>query len=83
MLKNCYDAVPQDGKVIVVETILPVLCETNAAAKNNLQLDIESMVNVGEKERTEQEFRVGNSNWIKLKRLGLLNFQKKRKGRQV
>ncbi|KAI4335100.1 hypothetical protein L6164_013779 [Bauhinia variegata] len=62
VLKNCYDAVPQDGEVIVVETILPVLFETKAAAKNNSQLDIESMVNVGEKERTEQEFRVGNSN---------------------
>ncbi|KAI4335099.1 hypothetical protein L6164_013778 [Bauhinia variegata] len=55
-LKNCYDAIPQDGKVIVVEGILPVLPETSAATKSNSQLDVQVMVNVGGKERTEQEF---------------------------
>ncbi|KAI4335092.1 hypothetical protein L6164_013771 [Bauhinia variegata] len=56
VLKNCYNAIPQDGKVIVVEAILPVLPETSATAKNNSQLDIQMMVNFGGKERTQQEF---------------------------
>ncbi|KAI4335094.1 hypothetical protein L6164_013773 [Bauhinia variegata] len=56
VLKNCYDAIPQDGKVIAVEGILPVLPETSAATKSISQLDVQIMVNAGGKERTEQEF---------------------------
>ncbi|KAI4335101.1 hypothetical protein L6164_013780 [Bauhinia variegata] len=57
VLKKCYDAIPQNGKVIVVEAVVPGLPETNAAAKNVSHLDIQMMtINPGGKERTKQEF---------------------------
>ncbi|GLT46468.1 hypothetical protein SLA2020_202160 [Shorea laevis] len=57
VLKNCYDAVPDDGKVIVVESVVPVLPETNAASKAISQIDVQMMTqNPGGKERTQQEF---------------------------
>ncbi|KAI4344699.1 hypothetical protein L6164_011896 [Bauhinia variegata] len=57
VLKNCYDAIPQDGKVIVVEAVIPLLPETSAAAKGISLLDVQMMTqNPGGKERTEQEF---------------------------
>ncbi|KAK1559924.1 hypothetical protein Q3G72_020026 [Acer saccharum] len=33
LLKNCYKAIPDDGKVIVVEAIVPEIPEASAAAK--------------------------------------------------
>ncbi|KAL4336022.1 hypothetical protein GQ457_07G036520 [Hibiscus cannabinus] len=30
LLKNCYDAIPNEGKIIVVDAILPVLSKTDA-----------------------------------------------------
>ncbi|ESW11022.1 hypothetical protein PHAVU_009G258900 [Phaseolus vulgaris] len=57
LLKNCYDAIPDDGKVIVVESILPKLPETNNAYKGVAQMDVAMMTqNPGGKERCEEEF---------------------------
>ncbi|PIA41655.1 hypothetical protein AQUCO_02200232v1 [Aquilegia coerulea] len=57
ILKNCYKALPDDGKVIIVEAILPVAPETNTAAKVFCQSDLIMMsTNPGGKERTEEEF---------------------------
>ncbi|KAK7338164.1 hypothetical protein VNO77_18764 [Canavalia gladiata] len=57
LLKNCYNAIPDDGKVIVVEVILPILPETNAGWKAGSQIDVLMMTqNPGGKERSEQEF---------------------------
>ncbi|MQI32294.1 methyltransferase, partial [Escherichia coli] len=57
LLKNCYDAIPADGKVIVLEAVLPVIPETNAAWKAVSQMDVLMMTqNPGGKERSEQEF---------------------------
>ncbi|KAI4296680.1 hypothetical protein L6164_036621 [Bauhinia variegata] len=56
-LKNCYDAIPQDGKVIIVEAVAPILPETSSAAKNISYLDALMMTQIpGGKERTKQEF---------------------------
>ncbi|KAF8379827.1 hypothetical protein HHK36_029276 [Tetracentron sinense] len=56
-LKNCYEALPDTGKVIVVESILPVAPETTLAAKGVFQLDSIMLAhNPGGKERTEKEF---------------------------
>ncbi|KAJ1414772.1 Winged helix-like DNA-binding domain superfamily [Sesbania bispinosa] len=57
LLKNCYDAIPNDGKVIVVEAVLPIIPENNAAWKCVSQTDVLMMTqNPGGKERSEQQF---------------------------
>nr|AAD29842.1 catechol O-methyltransferase [Thalictrum tuberosum] len=56
-LKNCYESIPADGKVIIVESILPVYPETNLASNACFQLDnIMLAHNPGGKERTEKDF---------------------------
>ncbi|KAJ1390624.1 Winged helix-like DNA-binding domain superfamily [Sesbania bispinosa] len=57
VLKNCYGAIPNDGKVIVVEGVLPFEPETRAAVKSISQFDVLMMTtNPGGKERSEEEF---------------------------
>ncbi|XP_010241050.1 PREDICTED: caffeic acid 3-O-methyltransferase 1 [Nelumbo nucifera] len=56
-LKNCYQALPENGKIIVVESILPVAPETNLSANGVFQLDnIMLAHNPGGKERAEKDF---------------------------
>ncbi|KAK1558853.1 hypothetical protein Q3G72_007434 [Acer saccharum] len=56
-LKNCYKAIPDDGKVIVVEAVVLEIPEASAAAKTTSQIDVIMMTqNPGGKERTRQEF---------------------------
>ncbi|OIT23733.1 PREDICTED: caffeic acid 3-O-methyltransferase-like [Nicotiana attenuata] len=58
LLKNCYKALPDNGKVIVVEAILPVKPDTDTAVVGVSQCDLIMMAqNPGGKERSEQEFR--------------------------
>ncbi|XP_054780315.1 cathecol O-methyltransferase 1-like [Prosopis cineraria] len=57
LLKNCYDAIPKDGKVIVVEAIFGVMADTSAATKCISQSDVHMLTQCpGGKERSEQEF---------------------------
>ncbi|XP_050387573.1 caffeic acid 3-O-methyltransferase-like [Argentina anserina] len=57
LLKNCYNAIPDNGKVIVVEALLPVVPVTSTAVKSTSQMDVLMMTqNPGGKERSEQEF---------------------------
>ncbi|MED6222661.1 hypothetical protein PIB30_066450 [Stylosanthes scabra] len=56
-LKNCYDAVPDNGKVIVAECILPVAPDSSLATKGVVHIDVIMLAhNPGGKERTEKEF---------------------------
>ncbi|KAJ4850248.1 hypothetical protein Tsubulata_018313 [Turnera subulata] len=59
LLKNCYQAIPDDGKVVIVEAVCPVGEEiTSTAAKTTFLRDVLMMTqNPGGKERTEHEFR--------------------------
>ncbi|XP_027079579.1 caffeic acid 3-O-methyltransferase [Coffea arabica] len=60
LLRNCYKALPNDGKVIVVDAIVPVNPENSeAAAKSNMQIDLFMMAvcSPGAKGRSELEFR--------------------------
>lgn len=58
LLKNCWKSLPEKGKVIVVESVVPAVPESSPTAKAVLQLDLSMMAyNVGGKERTEEEFR--------------------------
>uniref|UniRef100_A0A5B6YWW7 Putative caffeic acid O-methyltransferase n=1 Tax=Davidia involucrata TaxID=16924 RepID=A0A5B6YWW7_DAVIN len=56
-LKNCYEALPNNGKVIVAECILPVSPDTRLATRNVIHIDVIMLAhNPGGKERTQKEF---------------------------
>nr|BBA20644.1 putative O-methyltransferase [Eschscholzia californica subsp. californica] len=56
-LKNCYEALPQNGKVIIVECIIPILAECGERSHGVFHLDnIMLAHNPGGKERTEKDF---------------------------
>ncbi|GAB4846039.1 Caffeic acid 3-O-methyltransferase [Ancistrocladus abbreviatus] len=57
ILKSCYAALPDHGKVILCDFILPVEPQTSNAAKTVLIIDAITLVhNLGGKERTEREY---------------------------
>ncbi|KAI6690918.1 hypothetical protein NL676_027746 [Syzygium grande] len=57
LLKNCYEALPTDGKVIIVESILPVVPEGNVSAKIGFEKDLAVLAQTpGGKERTQKDF---------------------------
>ncbi|KAK6938392.1 O-methyltransferase domain [Dillenia turbinata] len=57
MLRNCWAALPNNGKVIVVESICPALPETSVQANIVFEMDLVMMVHSPEgKERTEEEY---------------------------
>ncbi|NP_001268100.1 caffeic acid O-methyltransferase [Vitis vinifera] len=56
-LENCYQALPDNGKVIVAECILPVVPDTSLATKSAVHIDVIMLAyNTGGKARTEKEF---------------------------
>ncbi|XP_022945961.1 caffeic acid 3-O-methyltransferase [Cucurbita moschata] len=57
LLKNCHDSLPEHGKVIVAECILPDAPDSSLATKGVIHIDVIMLAhNPGGKERTEQEF---------------------------
>ncbi|XP_042513744.1 caffeic acid 3-O-methyltransferase-like isoform X2 [Macadamia integrifolia] len=59
LLKICYEALPKDGKVVVIERVLPVAPETTVDAKAMFRLDLFMLAqHPGGKERTEREFEI-------------------------
>ncbi|XP_042508450.1 caffeic acid 3-O-methyltransferase-like [Macadamia integrifolia] len=58
LLKNCYEALPDFGKLIVVDLIAPTSPETNVATQGILQMEmfVTSIMNTKGKERTKEEF---------------------------
>ena len=60
ILRNCKKAVPDSGRVIVIETIIPrEVSDTDIATKNALHLDMIMMcLTRGGRERTKEEFEV-------------------------
>ncbi|XP_059667328.1 caffeic acid 3-O-methyltransferase-like [Cornus florida] len=56
-LKKCYEALPDNGKVILAECILPVAPDSRLTTKNVIHIDVIMLAhNPGGKERTEKEF---------------------------
>ncbi|KAJ3690538.1 hypothetical protein LUZ61_019702 [Rhynchospora tenuis] len=56
ILKNCYKALPENGKVIMFDSIIPM--KPDATARGAFHGDLLMLVyNPGGKERTEKEFR--------------------------
>nr|GFB72026.1 caffeic acid 3-O-methyltransferase-like [Tanacetum cinerariifolium] len=57
LLKNCYNALPIDGKVFIVEAVLPFLSDTSSSVKATTHMDAMMMTqNPRGKERTDEEF---------------------------
>ncbi|KAM1659475.1 hypothetical protein EV2_002642 [Malus domestica] len=57
LLENCYNAIPDDGKVIIVEALVPVMPETSTAVKSTSLLDVLMLSQKrGAKERSREEF---------------------------
>ncbi|GMH18300.1 hypothetical protein Nepgr_020141 [Nepenthes gracilis] len=57
LLRNCYASLPQHGKVIVCESILPTVVETTTAAKVVFHLDLIMFAQTTSgKQRSESEF---------------------------
>ena len=57
MLKNCYKALPDNGKVIAVDAILPVIPDDSARDKATCQTDLIVVTQYKEGiERYETEF---------------------------
>ncbi|KAJ8465924.1 hypothetical protein OPV22_028476 [Ensete ventricosum] len=56
ILRNCWKVLPEKGKVMVVEYILPVVPEPNLITQGIFTLDMVMMIQTGGKERTRQEF---------------------------
>ncbi|KAK9115015.1 hypothetical protein Syun_021812 [Stephania yunnanensis] len=55
ILKNCYKALPNDGKVVILDMIVPEVPDPNSVAKEVYSMDIMMLV-YGGKERTKQDF---------------------------
>ncbi|KAG8381603.1 hypothetical protein BUALT_Bualt06G0138700 [Buddleja alternifolia] len=57
-LKNCYKALPENGKVILAECILPEVPDSGLPTQNVVHIDVIMLAhNPGGKERTEKEFQ--------------------------
>ncbi|KAG5522798.1 hypothetical protein RHGRI_034818 [Rhododendron griersonianum] len=57
VLKNCYKALPKDGKVIIIELVKPEVPDSSIAAKYGIENDNNMLVHTGGRERTEKEFQ--------------------------
>jgi caffeic acid 3-O-methyltransferase len=58
LLQKCYDSLPETGKVIIVESVVPEFPENNLESKLVLQMDMFMLCGPGAKERTMTEFEV-------------------------
>lgn len=56
LLRNCYESLPENGKVIIAESILPEDPNNEAAAMGSIGDVVMLTVNPGGRERTEMEF---------------------------
>ena len=56
ILKNCYKALPENGKVIVTEFVLPEDPDSSGGTRIVQNADMIIACHVGGKERTEKEF---------------------------
>ncbi|XP_022718854.1 caffeic acid 3-O-methyltransferase-like [Durio zibethinus] len=57
LLKVCYNALPQSGKIVLVEALIPEVPKTDIVTKTILQRDLGLLhILPGAKERTKQEF---------------------------
>ncbi|CAL1405438.1 unnamed protein product [Linum trigynum] len=57
LLKNCYEALPEEGKVIAMDAVAPVVAETTTSSKLTALVDVLMIAQDPDgKERTKDEF---------------------------
>ena len=56
ILSNCRQAMKADGKVLIVEPVVPETVKPSFARLGVMMSDLNMLVNTGGKERTEEEF---------------------------
>jgi hypothetical protein len=57
ILKRCRDALPEDGKLLLVEGVYPPLVDTSLASRGAAANDVNMLVVSGGRQRSEAEFR--------------------------
>lgn len=57
ILKNCRKALPEGGKLLVVENVYPPRIEESLECKSAAANDVNMLVNTGGRQRSEAEFR--------------------------
>ena len=57
ILRNCYRAMNERARLLLVERIVPEKFEASAAHKSVARGDLNMLVGLGGRERTEKEFR--------------------------
>ena len=58
LLKNCYKAIPETGKVVVLDSVVPIAPEINNSAREISLMDVQMMLQLpGGKERTQEEYK--------------------------
>ncbi|KAK3232366.1 hypothetical protein Dsin_004247 [Dipteronia sinensis] len=58
LLKNCYKAIPETGKVVVIDTVVPIAPEINNSAREISLMDVQMLLQLpGGKERTQEEYK--------------------------
>ena len=58
ILRNCRRAIPQDGRLLLVERIMPARLEATPRHHAIAQADLTMLLGPGGRERTEAEFRI-------------------------
>ncbi|GLU14047.1 hypothetical protein SLE2022_306390 [Rubroshorea leprosula] len=56
LLKNCWDALPNNGKLIILEFIVPEMIENTPESQLTMSVDIQMLTLFGTKERTLLEY---------------------------
>lgn len=56
LLRNCHKALPEEGKVIIIEYIIPEVPDSSLISKNTCIADNLMFAVTSGKERTEKEF---------------------------
>ncbi|KAH9783749.1 Flavone 3'-O-methyltransferase 1 [Citrus sinensis] len=57
LLKNCYEAIPGNGKIIIIDSTTMVIPEATPATREASSIDIIMLMQLsGEKKRTKQEY---------------------------
>ena len=57
ILHKCWDALPADGKLIIIERLMPELATTDAQDRERAMSDLNMLQGMGGLERTEAEYR--------------------------
>ncbi|MFB9268183.1 methyltransferase [Bradyrhizobium erythrophlei] len=57
ILKNCREAISADGRLLLIERVMPARIDASAGHQRWTMLDMHMLVMLGGRERTEEEFR--------------------------